>query len=230
MTLPLAAATGVTEALADIFVILLAAKLGDELFKRLRQPTLIGELLAGLLVGPAVLGLVEPGETLEVFAELGVVFLLFYVGLDTRLSQLREVGRAAISVGVLGVAMFTGNGASGVTGAGFITLAATLAVIPSIPVAGLALILGIDRFMSEARSVTNFIGNGVAAIVVARWENELDTAKLAEELRIGARAGSASEAVESMDGEEMHRFALELLAATVGWPLTNDEILAALSA
>jgi aerobic C4-dicarboxylate transport protein len=89
---------------------------------------------------------------------------------------------------VLGVAMFTGNGASGVTGAGFITLAATLAVIPSIPVAGLALILGIDRFMSEARSVTNFIGNGVAAIVVARWENELDMAKLTAELRAGAAA------------------------------------------
>jgi aerobic C4-dicarboxylate transport protein len=83
---------------------------------------------------------------------------------------------------LLGVAMLTSKGASGVTGAGFITLAATLAVVPSIPVAGLALILGIDRFMSEARSITNFIGNGVAAIVVARWENELDLARLTEEL------------------------------------------------
>jgi aerobic C4-dicarboxylate transport protein len=101
---------------------------------------------------------------------------------------------------VLGVAMFTGNGASGVTGAGFITLAATLAVIPSIPVAGLALILGIDRFMSEARSVTNFIGNGVAAIVVARWENELNTAQLASELRTrgAARAAAAPEAAVAM--------------------------------
>jgi aerobic C4-dicarboxylate transport protein len=80
---------------------------------------------------------------------------------------------------VLGVAMLTSKGASGVTGAGFVTLAATLAVVPSIPVAGLALILGIDRFMSEARSLTNFIGNGVAAIVVARWENELDMTRLA---------------------------------------------------
>ena len=68
------------------------------------------------------------------------------------------------------------------TGAGFITLAATLAVVPAIPVSGLALILGIDRFMSEARSITNFIGNGVATIVVARWENELDKARLAREL------------------------------------------------
>lgn len=80
------------------------------------------------------------------------------------------------------VAMLTSKGASGVTGAGFITLAATLAVIPSIPVAGLALILGIDRFMSTARSLTNFIGNGVASIVVARWEKELDREQLAREL------------------------------------------------
>jgi aerobic C4-dicarboxylate transport protein len=69
-----------------------------------------------------------------------------------------------------------------VTGAGFITLAATLAVVPSIPVAGLALILGIDRFMSEARSLTNFIGNGVATVVVSHWENELDREKMAKEL------------------------------------------------
>jgi len=83
---------------------------------------------------------------------------------------------------LLFVAMLTSKGASGVTGAGFITLAATLAVIPSIPVAGLALILGIDRFMSTARSLTNFIGNGVASIVVARWEKELARAQLAHEL------------------------------------------------
>jgi aerobic C4-dicarboxylate transport protein len=83
---------------------------------------------------------------------------------------------------ILGVAMLTSKGASGVTGAGFITLAATLAVVPTIPVAGLALILGIDRFMSEARSLTNFVGNGVAAIVVSRWENELDMATLKREL------------------------------------------------
>jgi aerobic C4-dicarboxylate transport protein len=83
---------------------------------------------------------------------------------------------------LLGVAMLTSKGASGVTGAGFITLAATLAVVPSIPVAGLALILGVDRFMSEARSLTNFIGNGVATIVVARWEGELNRAALTREL------------------------------------------------
>ena len=86
---------------------------------------------------------------------------------------------------VLGVAMLTSKGASGVTGAGFITLAATLAVVPSVPVAGLALILGIDRFMSEARALTNFVGNGVASIVVSKWEGELDTVKLNKELGVG---------------------------------------------
>jgi aerobic C4-dicarboxylate transport protein len=72
------------------------------------------------------------------------------------------------------VAMLSSKGAAGITGAGFITLAATLSVVPSVPVAGMALILGIDRFMSECRALTNFIGNAVATVVVARWENELD--------------------------------------------------------
>ncbi len=76
------------------------------------------------------------------------------------------------------VAMLSSKGAAGITGAGFITLAATLSVVPTVPVAGMALILGIDRFMSECRAVTNFIGNAVATIVVARWEGELDTVRL----------------------------------------------------
>ena len=84
---------------------------------------------------------------------------------------------------ILGVAMLTSKGASGITGAGFITLAATLAVVPTIPVAGMALILGIDRFMSECRALTNFVGNGVATIVVSKWEKELDHDRLAIELR-----------------------------------------------
>jgi aerobic C4-dicarboxylate transport protein len=83
---------------------------------------------------------------------------------------------------ILGVAMLTSKGASGITGAGFITLAATLAVVPSIPVAGMALILGIDRFMSECRALTNFVGNGVATLVVAKWEGELDMDTLKREL------------------------------------------------
>ena len=93
LPLPLAASTGTAELLLDLFLVLLAAKIGDELFRRLRQPTLIGEILAGVAVGPAVLGLVEPSETLEVFSELGVVFILFWVGLETRLGDLLR-GRA----------------------------------------------------------------------------------------------------------------------------------------
>ena len=84
---------------------------------------------------------------------------------------------------ILGVAMLTSKGASGITGAGFITLAATLAVVPTIPVAGMALILGIDRFMSECRALTNFIGNGVATVVVSKWEHELDHDRLTAELK-----------------------------------------------
>jgi len=99
----LAAATGVADVLVALFVVLLAAKLGDELFKRLGQPALVGEILAGVIIGPSLLGLVEPDETLEVFAELGVVFLLFWVGLETRLSDMRDVGSTAARVGALGV-------------------------------------------------------------------------------------------------------------------------------
>jgi aerobic C4-dicarboxylate transport protein len=84
---------------------------------------------------------------------------------------------------ILLVAMLTSKGASGITGAGFITLAATLAVVPTIPVAGMALILGIDKFMSECRALTNFIGNGVASIVVSKWEGELDHETLTRELK-----------------------------------------------
>ncbi|GAB2825913.1 dicarboxylate/amino acid:cation symporter [Comamonas piscis] len=81
-------------------------------------------------------------------------------------------------IALLLVAMLSSKGAAGVTGAGFITLAATLAVVPEVPVAGMALILGVDRFMSECRSLTNFIGNAVATVVVSRWENALDYTKL----------------------------------------------------
>lgn len=81
------------------------------------------------------------------------------------------------------VAMLSSKGAAGVTGAGFITLAATISVVPSIPVAGMALILGIDRFMSECRALTNLVGNACATIVIARWEKGLDKEKLNEVLK-----------------------------------------------
>ncbi|RUZ58687.1 dicarboxylate/amino acid:cation symporter [Mesorhizobium sp. M7A.F.Ca.CA.004.05.2.1] len=76
------------------------------------------------------------------------------------------------------IAMLSSKGAAGVTGAGFITLAATLSVVPSVPVAGMALILGVDRFMSECRALTNLVGNAVASLVVARWEGELDQSRM----------------------------------------------------
>jgi aerobic C4-dicarboxylate transport protein len=84
---------------------------------------------------------------------------------------------------ILGVLLITSKGAAAVAGGGFVTLAATLASVSSIPVAGLSLILGIDRFMAEARAITNLIGNGVATIVVAKWENELDEACMRRHLR-----------------------------------------------
>ena len=140
----------------------------------------------------SVVGLVVPSgysfnlDGTNIYLTMAAIFVAQALNIELTLRQ---------ELTLLGVAMLTSKGASGVTGAGFITLAATLAVVPSIPVAGLALILGIDRFMSESRSLTNFIGNGVAAIVVARWENELDMAKLTAELN-GDRTTPAPEAAE----------------------------------
>lgn len=81
-------------------------------------------------------------------------------------------------IGLLGLAILTSKGSAAITGGGFVTLAATLAAFPAVPVAGLALIIGIDRFMSEARALTNLIGNGVATVVVARWEGALDVERM----------------------------------------------------
>ena len=103
----------------------------------------------------------------NIYLTMAAIFIAQALNVELTLTQ---------EITLLAVAMLTSKGASGVTGAGFITLAATLAVVPTVPVAGLALILGIDRFMSEARAITNIIGNGVATIVVSHWENELDHA------------------------------------------------------
>ena len=127
----------------------------------------------------AVVGLVVPSgysfnlDGTNIYLTMAALFVAQALNIDLTLEQ---------QLSLLLVAMLTSKGASGVTGAGFITLAATLAVVPSIPIAGLALILGIDRFMSEARALTNFIGNGVATIVVSRWEKELDYDKLKQAL------------------------------------------------
>jgi len=86
-------------------------------------------------------------------------------------------------IALLAVAMLSSKGATGVTGAGFITLAATLAAVPSVPVASLAILVGIDRFMSECRALTNLIGNGVATVVISRWERELSKEELNKNMR-----------------------------------------------
>jgi aerobic C4-dicarboxylate transport protein len=106
---------------------------------------------------------------------------------------------------ILGVLLLTSKGASGVTGSGFIVLAATLSSVPAIPVAGLALILGIDRFMSEARALTNLIGNGVATIVVSKWEKELDHEQM--------RRGLARDVETELDEEAHLKHAPEAKAA-----------------
>src|SRR5205814_5675521 len=85
-------------------------------------------------------------------------------------------------LGIIGILLLTSKGAAGVTGSGFIVLAATLATVGSIPVASIALILGVDRFMSEARALTNLIGNGVATIVVSKWEDAVDEGRMREHL------------------------------------------------
>ncbi|MBI3890002.1 MAG: dicarboxylate/amino acid:cation symporter [Candidatus Wallbacteria bacterium] len=127
----------------------------------------------------SVVGLVVPAgysfnlDGTNIYLTMGALFVAQALNIDLTLAQ---------QLKLLGVATLTSKGASAVTGAGFVALAATLAVVPSVPVSGLALILGIDRFMSEARSLTNLVGNGVATIVVSRWEGELDAGKLREEL------------------------------------------------
>ncbi|MFT3755433.1 MAG: dicarboxylate/amino acid:cation symporter [Pseudoxanthomonas sp.] len=125
--------------------------------------------------GKPVVGLVVPTgysfnlDGTNIYMTLAALFIA--QATDTHLTLGHQIA-------LLLVAMLSSKGAAGVTGAGFITLAATLAVVPEVPVAGMALILGVDRFMSECRSLTNFIGNAVATVVVARWENDLDRERL----------------------------------------------------
>jgi aerobic C4-dicarboxylate transport protein len=99
------------------------------------------------------------------------------------LAQATNTHLSAAQIGtLLLVAMLTSKGASGVTGSGFVVLAATISTVPGIPPASLALVFAVDRFMSECRALTNTVGNGVAALAVARWEGELDRERLASEL------------------------------------------------
>lgn len=125
--------------------------------------------------GKTIVGLVVPTgysfnlDSTNIYMTLAALFIAQATGVDLSLGE---------QVALLLVAMISSKGAAGVTGAGFITLAATLSIVPSVPVAGMALILGVDRFMSECRSLTNFVGNAVATIVVAAWEGKLDRVRL----------------------------------------------------
>jgi len=128
----------------------------------------------------SVVGLVVPTgysfnlDGTNIYMTMAALFVAQATNTDLTLTQ---------ELTILLVAMLTSKGASGITGAGFITLAATLAVVPTIPVAGMTLILGIDKFMSECRALTNIIGNGVATVVVSKWERELDKERLTAELK-----------------------------------------------
>ncbi|MDQ1078740.1 dicarboxylate/amino acid:cation symporter [Pseudoroseomonas cervicalis] len=131
---------------------------------------------------PNVVGLTVPLgysfnlDGTNIYMTLATLFLAYATNTPLTLGQ---------ELTILLVAMLTSKGASGVTGAGFITLAATLSVIPDIPIQALAVLIGIDKFMSECRALTNLVGNGVACIAVSRWEGELDQARLTEELARG---------------------------------------------
>lgn len=138
--------------------------------------------LESLGASKAVVGLVIPTgysfnlDGTAIYLTMAAVFVA--QAIDTPLSIVQQIT-------LLAVLMLTSKGAAGVTGSGFIVLAATLSAVGHVPAAGLALILGIDRFMSEARALTNLVGNGVATLVVARWCGELDSARLREGLAEG---------------------------------------------
>jgi aerobic C4-dicarboxylate transport protein len=109
----------------------------------------------------------------NIYMAMAAIFLAQATNTELSLTQ---------QLSLLLVAMLTSKGASGVTGAGFVTLAATLQAVPTIPVESVALLLGIDRFMSECRAITNLIGNGVATVAISRWEGEVDAETLRQRL------------------------------------------------
>jgi aerobic C4-dicarboxylate transport protein len=138
-----------------------------------------------------VVGLVTPAgysfnlDGTNIYMTLATLFLAQATNTHLNLTQLLTL---------LGVAMLTSKGAAGVTGAGFITLAMTLGAVGTIPVGAIALILGVDRFLSTCRALTNMIGNGVGTLVIARWEGVLDREALRRELHAGTRAGERAAA------------------------------------
>lgn len=157
------------------------------------------EKLERLGCSKPVVGLVVPTgyvfntDGSSIYMTLAALFVAQATNTELSISQ---------QVAILAVAMLTSKGASGVTGASFIALVGTLSVVPTIPVAGMALILGVDRFMSEARALVNVIGNGVATIVIARNEGELDVARLRAVLDGKAIESDAAERARSLQATE----------------------------
>jgi aerobic C4-dicarboxylate transport protein len=152
------------------------------------------EKLERLGCSRGIVGLVVPTgysfnlDGTNIYMTLAVLFLA--QATNTHMTAMQEVT-------LLAVTMLTSKGSTGVTGAGFITLAASLSVVPTVPVTAMVLILGIDRFMSECRALTNIVGNGVATIVVASWEKELDRGMLRAQLGMPQRV----EDVQYVEGE-----------------------------
>ena len=148
----------------------------------------------------SVVGLVIPTgysfnlDGTSIYLTMAAVFIAQATNTDMTLGQ---------QMTLLAVLLLTSKGAAGVTGSGFIVLAATLSAVGHVPVAGLALILGIDRFMSEARALTNLIGNGVATVVVARWTGDLDSARMQRVLNNETDV-EAEEPEEVLDRTEAH--------------------------
>src|SRR5687768_5835468 len=126
-----------------------------------------------------VVGLVVPAgysfnlDGTTIYLSMATIFLAQAFGIDLTWTQIGSI---------IGVLFITSKGAAGVTGSGFIVLASTLSAVKVIPVEGLALLLGVDRFMSEARAITNFIGNGVATVWLANNENGFDRSKMTQAL------------------------------------------------
>jgi aerobic C4-dicarboxylate transport protein len=158
--------------------------------------------LENLGVKKSVVGLVIPTgysfnlDGTSIYLTMAAVFIA--QATDTPMTLMQQLT-------LLAVLLLTSKGAAGITGSGFIVLAATLSAVGHVPVAGLALILGIDRFMSEARALTNLIGNGVATLVVAKWTGELDEARL--------QAGLNNETwIEAQEPEELINARTEKMA------------------
>jgi len=189
---------GVIARLAGFSIFRFIGYIKDELLIVLgtsSSETVLPQLMAKmerLGASKSVVGLVVPTgysfnlDGTNIYMTLAILFLAQATNTPLTLGQ---------ELGILVIAMLTSKGASGVTGAGFVTLAATLAIVPDIPIQSLALLLGIDKFMSECRALTNLVGNGVATIVISRWEGELDAKALHDTMAHPVKIGEEMEAL-----------------------------------